>query len=226
MVSYESYRQCLAAVKFLYTVTLGRAWEVERLPFPRRRRRLPKVLSAEQVAAVLAGVHRLKYRALLATMYAAGLRVSEACHLRAEDVDSQRMVLLVRDGKGGKDRLTVLSPRLLDLLRRYWKVEKPQGWLFPGRTREGHISPNSVRSAFRGVLLEAGIQGKFSPHHLRHSFATHLLDDGTELVVIQALLGHRMLRSTALYTHVSTRHLQRTTSPLDHLPPVWNAQKA
>jgi site-specific recombinase XerD len=226
MVSYETYRQCLAAVKFLYTVTLGRAWEVERIPYPRHRRRLPKVLSAEQVAAVLAAIRRLKYRALLATMYASGLRVSEACRLRPEDIDSHRMVLMVRDGKGGKDRLTVLSPRLLDLLRRYWRAEKPHGWLFPGRTREGLISPTSVRTVFRQALVEAGIEGKFSPHDLRHRFATHLLDEGTELVVIQALLGHRMLRTTTIYAHVSTRHLQRTTSPLEYLPPVWNAQKA
>jgi site-specific recombinase XerD len=225
LVSYETYRQCLAAVKFLYKVTLGRACEVEHVPFPRHRRRPPAVLSREQVAAVLGGVRGLKYRALLMTMYASGLRVSEACRLRVRDVDSARMVLHVRDGKGGKDRLTLLSPRLLRLLRGYWKVDKPRGRLFPGRTRDGHVSPQSVRNVFRRALREAGVEGDFSPHHLRHAFATHLLDDGNELVVIQALLGHRALKTTALYTHVSARTIRRTTSPAEHLPPIWNAQK-
>lgn len=225
LVSYETYRQCLAAVKFLYKVTLGRPCEVDHLPFPRHRRRLPAVLSREQVAAVLGAVQGLKYRALLMTMYASGLRVSEACRLRVQDVDSTRMVLHVRDGKGGKDRPALLPPRLLALLREYWKAEKPRCRLFPGQTREGHLAPNSVRSVFRRALLEAGIKGDFSPHHLRHAFATHLLDEGNELVVIQALLGHRALKTTALYTHVSARTIQRTTSPAEHLPPIWNAQK-
>jgi site-specific recombinase XerD len=224
-VSHGTYRQCLAAVKFLYRVTLGQPGDVQYLPFPRNRRRLLVTLSLEQVAAVLGAVRSLKYRALLMSMYAAGLRISEACRLRVQDVDSKQMVLRVQDGKGGKDRLTLLSPRLLQILREYWKTDKPKGWLFPSRTHEGHLSPDSVRHVFRGALLEAGIQGDFSPHDLRHSFATHLLDAGTELVVIQALLGHRALKTTALYTHVSTRTLRRTTSPAECLPPVWNAQK-
>ena len=184
-MSYKTYRQCLAAVKFLYKVTLGRPCEVEHLPFPRHRRRLPAVLSREQVAAVLGAVQGLKYRALLMTMYASGLRVSEACRLRVQDVDSPRMVLHVRDGKGGKDRLTLLSPRLLRLLRQYWKVDRPRGRLFPGRTRDGHVSPQSVRIVFRRALREAGVEGAFSPHHLRHAFATHLLEDGNRWKVMR-----------------------------------------
>jgi site-specific recombinase XerD len=225
LVSYETYRQCLAAVKFLYKVTLGRPLEVERLPFPKRQRRRPAPLSLEQVAAALGAVRSLKYRALLMTMYAAGLRVAEACRLRLQDIDSKRLVLRVCGGKGGKDRLTLLSPRLLRLLREYWKIDKPRGWLFSGHTRDGHISPDSVRSVFRQALLEAGLPGVFRTHDLRHSFATHLLDAGTELVVIQALLGHSDLRTTARYTHVSVKNIQRTTSPAEHLPPITSAPK-
>jgi integrase/recombinase XerD len=225
LVSYETYRQCLAAVKFLYKVTLGRPDEVQYLPDPKHRQRVPAVLSHDQVAAALGAVQSLKYRALLMAMYAAGLRVSEACRLRIQDIDSKRMVLRVQDGKGGKDRLTLLSRRLLHLLREYWKIEKPSGWLFPGHTHDGHISTESVRTVFRRALREAGLPADFRTHDLRHSFATHLLDGGTELLVIQALLGHRALKTTAHYTHVSNRVIRRTTSPAEQLPPIWNAQK-
>jgi len=220
-VSYETYRQILAALKFLYTVTLGRAWEVERIPFPKRRRRLPVVLSAEDVAALLGAIRSLKYRAMLMALYGGGLRISEACRLQAEDIDSKRMVLRVRNGKGGKDRYTVLSQRLLEVLRVYWRAVRPRGWLFPGKTREGHISDSTVRAVFRQAREAAGIGAECTPHTLRHSFATHLLDAGTELVVIQALLGHSSIRTTSIYTHVSTRHIQNTQSPLDHLNAAW-----
>jgi len=175
VVSYETYRQRLAAVKFLYKVTLGRPLEVERLAFPKHRRRLPVPLSLEQVAAVLGAVRSLKYRALLMRMYAAGLRIAEACRLRVQDIDSQQMVLRVQVGKGGKDRLTLLAPRLLRLLREYWKIDRPRGRLFPGRTRDGHISPESVRSIFRRALQEAGIRGDFRTHDLRHYAASRIM---------------------------------------------------
>jgi integrase/recombinase XerD len=224
-VSHGTYRQCLAAIKFLYTVTLGQEWQVKRLPFPRHSRRLPVTLRVDQVAATLAAITKLKYRVLLTTMYAAGLRISEACRLRVEDVDSKRMVLRVRDGKGGKDRYTLLPQRLLEILRQYWQIDKPRGWLFPSRTREGHASPSSVRIAFKLALGQAGVAGNFTPHALRHSFATHLLDAGTELVVIQALLGHRRLKTTAVYAQVSLHTIRRAVSPLEQLPPRWNALK-
>jgi site-specific recombinase XerD len=220
-VSYETYRQILAALKFLYTVTLGRAWEVERIPFPKRRRRLPEVLSAEDVAALLGAIRSLRYRAMLMAVYGGGLRISEACRLRAEDIDSKRMVVRVRNGKGGKDRYTVLSQRLLEVLRVYWRAARPREWLFPGKTREGHICDSTVRAVFRQAREAAGIGAECTPHTLRHSFATHLLDAGTELVIIQALLGHRSIRTTSIYTHVSTRHIQKTQSPLDRLDAAW-----
>lgn len=225
MISHGTYRQVLAALKFLYTVTLGQDWKIRQIPFPKQRRVLPATLRIDQVAAVLAAIRRVKYRVLLMTMYAAGLRISEACRLRVDDIDSKRMALRVRDGKGGKDRFTLLPQRLLQVLRQYWQIDKPRGWLFPGKTQEGHSNPSSVRTAFKIALGQAGVAGDYTPHALRHSFATHLLDAGTELVVIQALLGHSHLKTTAIYTHVSTATIRRTVSPLEQLPPHWNALK-
>jgi integrase/recombinase XerD len=224
-VSHGTYRQCLAAIKFLYTVTLGQEWQVKRIPFPRHSRRLPITLRVDQVAAILGAITNLKYRVLLATMYAAGLRISEACRLGVEDIDSRRMILWVRDGKGGKDRYTLLPPRLLEILRQYWRIDRPQGWLFPSRTRQGHVNPSAVRTAFKLALGQAGVTGNFTPHALRHSFATHLLDAGTEMVVIQALLGHRQIKTTAVYARVSLSAIRRAVSPLERLPLRWNALK-
>ena len=145
-LSYDTYRQILAVLKFLYTVTLNRPWTVERIPFPKRGPRpLPLVLSVEQVTALFTAMRSPKYRALLMTCYAAGLRIGEACQLRVVDIDSQRRVLHVRQGKGGRERITLLSPRLLAVLRRDWQIDRPPDWLFPGATTAGHVSPDSVR---------------------------------------------------------------------------------
>jgi len=217
-LSHSSYRQVLAALRFLYTVTLKRAWEVEHIPYPKRPpRKLPKVLSSEQILAVYKAVRSPKYRAIVMTCYAAGLRISEACQLRVADIDSQRMMLRVRDGKGGKERYTLLPPRLLHLLRVYWKLYRPTDLLFPGRTRAGHICPDTVRNVLAKAAAAAGL-ANCTPHLLRHSFATHLLDQGTDLVVIQALMGHESIRTTTRYLHVSTAKIQKTQSPLERLP--------
>jgi integrase/recombinase XerD len=216
-VAPSTYRQVLAALRFLYTVTLGRAWEVERIPFPKRPgRKLPHVLSGEQILALFKALRSPKYRAIVMTCYAAGLRISEACQLRVADIDSQRMVLRVR-GKGDKERYTLLPPRLLQVLRVYWKLYRPTDLLFAGRTPAGHICPDTVRQVLAKAAAAAGL-AKCTPHSLRHSFATHLLDQGTDLVVIQALLGHQSIRTTTLYTHVSTAKIQKTQSPLERLP--------
>ena len=216
-VAPSTYRQVLAALRFLYTVTLGRAWEVERIPFPKRPgRKLPHVLSGEQILALFKALRSPKYRAIVMTCYAAGLRISEACQLRVADIDSQRMVLRVR-GKGDKERYTLLPPRLLQVLRFYWKLYRPTDLLFAGRTPAGHICPDTVRQVLAKAAAAAGL-AKCTPHSLRHSFATHLLDQGTDLVVIQALLGHQSIRTTTLYTHVSTAKIQKTQSPLERLP--------
>jgi site-specific recombinase XerD len=154
------------------------------------------------------------------TCYAAGLRISEACQLRVEDIDSRRMVLRVRQGKGGKERYTVLSPRLLEMLRCYWRVDKPRDWLFPGATAAGHVCADTVRQVFGRARDQAGLHRRLTPHSLRHAFATHLLDAGTDLVLIQTLLGHRSIKTTSRYTHVSLQRIQKTVSPLEQLPPI------
>jgi integrase/recombinase XerD len=218
---YATYRQIRAALKFLYTVTLQRKWEVEHLPIPKRpARRLPEILNAEELATLFNSLRSPKYRAVLVTCYAAGLRISETCRLRVEDIDSKQMVLRVRDGKGGSERFTVLSPRLLAMLRRYWLLDKPTTWLFPGPDPSQSVKPDWVRWAFHRACLAAGIQKHCTPHSLRHAFATHLLDAGTDLVLIQTLLGHQSIRTTSYYTQVSTARIQQTTSPLDRLPPL------
>jgi integrase/recombinase XerD len=220
-LAYDSYRQIYAALKFLYTVTLGRPWAVAHIPHPRLRdRRLPVVLSAEELTAFFAAVRHPKYRALFRACYAAGLRINEACHLRAADLDSKQMLLHVRYPKGGRERLTLLSPKLLEELRAYWLLEKPRDWLFPGDTPADPVSTDAARQAFRQAARDAGLTRPCTPHTLRHCFATHLLDGGADLIVLQALLGHRSLKSTARYTHVTTRRLRQIVSPLDLLPAV------
>jgi len=219
--SYATYRQILASLKFLYTVTLQRPWEVDPIPFPKPPpTRLPVVLSAEELTALFDAIESPKYRAVLITCYAAGLRIGEACRLCVADIDSQRLLLHIRDGKGGRERFTLLSPRLLAVLRRYWRLEKPTDWLFPGAEPGCPVSPDAVRTVFRQACAQSGLTKRCTPHSLRHSFATHLLEAGTDLVLIQTLLGHQSLRSTVRYTHVDSQRLQHTTSPLEQLPPL------
>jgi integrase/recombinase XerD len=218
-LSHEAYRQIYAALKFLYTVTLGRAWAVERIPFPRQRQRLlPVVLHPDELAVLFEAFQRLKYRALFMTCYAAGLRINEACHLRLEDIDSKQMLLHVRHAKGGTERVTLLSPKLLDVLRTYWRAEKPRAWLFPGASPAEPLSTAAARQALRQTCLDAGLTKKCTPHTLRHCFATHLLDAGVDLVVLQALLGHGSIKTTSRYTHISVQRICQVVSPLDLLP--------
>jgi site-specific recombinase XerD len=151
------------------------------------------------------------------TCYAAGLRISEACQLRVGDIDSRRMIVHIRDGKGGKERFSLLSPRLLGVLRSYWRIDKPKDWLFPGRKAGQALDPHSVRRVFHKARAKAGIGKYCTPHSLRHSFATHLLEAGTDLVLIKTLLGHHSLQTTCRYTHISTERIQKTQSPLERL---------
>jgi len=226
-LSYSSYRQVYAALKFLYAVTLGRPGEVSRIPFPKRQPSgLAKVLTATELTAFFAAFRKAKYRALFMTCYAAGLRLGEVCHLQVTDIDAQRMVIHVR-GKGNRERLTILSSRLLDVLRTYWRLakSKPKTWLFPGATLERPVSLDTARSVFHRARKEAGL-ALYTPHSLRHSFATHLLDAGTDLVLIQQLLGHRCIDTTSRYTHVSLTRIQQAQSPLDRLPVLDAERKA
>jgi integrase/recombinase XerD len=216
--SWSQVAQSVAALRFLYRVTLRKPWVVERLPLPKVPKKLPVVLTAAEVAQLLGAVRNLKHRALLMTAYAAGLRVSEVVGLEVSDIDSQQMLIRVRQGKGRKDRFVMLSPRLLEVLRAYWKRYRPQKLLFPGRRPDVAIRTRQVYRIVREVCQAAGITKHATVHTLRHSFATHLLDGGMDLRTIQVLLGHSSVRTTALYTHVSTRRLQTVTSPLDELP--------
>jgi site-specific recombinase XerD len=177
---------------------------------------LPKVLSGSEVSALLEAVGNPKYRAVLMVMYSGGFRITEACQLRPEDIDSKRMLLHVRDGKGHRDRYTLLSKRVLEYLRHYWRQNRPQAWLFPG-LKDGAVSPNAVRRTFQRARRQARITKPVTPHVLRHSFATHLLESGTDITIIQMLLGHASVRATTVYTHVSLEYLSRIRSPLDLL---------
>ena len=219
-LSPSSHKMHLAAVRFLYGVTLGRPEVVDKIPWPKVTSRLPEVLSFEEVHGLLEATSTPLYRNAFMAAYGAGLRVSETARLAAGDIDSDRGVLVVRNGKGDKDRLTMLSPRLLQSLRDYWSQGRPssaQPWLFPGKTKKGHISRESLQAEVRKACRKAGVRKPVRYHSLRHSFATHLLESGVDIRVIQALLGHRSLRATARYTQVRTDHIVRVKSPLELL---------
>ena len=216
-VAWASLNQTVAALRFFYGVTLGMAEIPERIAYAREPRRLPVVLSADEVVRFLEAVPSLKARAALTTAYAAGLRVSEVTSLRIADIDSGRMMIRIEHGKGGKDRTVMLSAQLLRILRVYWRLAKPQGWLFPGRDVSRPIDVQVLYSACRSARAAAGIDKRVTVHTLRHSFATHLLENGTDIRIIQVLLGHNNLSSTARYTKVSNGLIRRTTSPLDRL---------
>lgn len=216
-ISRSTFKQVHAALRFLYSVTLRRAVEIEWVPVSRSPKRLPNILSGTEVEAFLRALRDPRYRMLFATMYAAGLRITETRQLRPENIDSKRMVIRVC-GKGNQERLTVLSPRLLNDLRSYWKDVRPEGgWLFPGYRKGSHISAESSRRAFHKAIAAAGIEKKVTPHALRHSFATHLIDTGTDVTTVQALLGHKNLRTTSIYTHATVGRIARTQCPYDLL---------
>jgi integrase/recombinase XerD len=219
-VSWSYYNQTVAALRFLYRVTLGREEPLHRIACPKQPKRLPVVLSPDEVVRFFQAVPGLKHRALLMTAYAAGLRISEVVALTVEDIDSRRMVLRVRQGKGRKDRYVMLSPRLLEVLRAYWKAARPAHWLFPGQVEGRPLTAGTVHRVCVQASRAAGLGKHVTVHTLRHSFATHLLEAGTDIRTIQLLLGHRELRTTAVYTHVSPAALETTLSPLDRLAPL------
>jgi integrase/recombinase XerD len=217
-VSWTVFNQTVCALRFFYHHTLHRNWMIEHIPYPRHEQKLPVVLSRSEVAAIFGVTRNLKHRAILMTIYAAGLRVSEVVNLLVADIDSQRQIICVRQGKGRKDRQVMLSPRLLDLLRSYWKAYRPTAWLFPGERPENPISRESVWRICKQAGEAAHLSKSISPHTLRHCFATHLLEDATDLRRIQILLGHRNLKTTAKYLHVSNLAVRSTVSPFDRLP--------
>jgi integrase/recombinase XerD len=211
----------IAALRFFFVKVLRRPYREIDLVYPKRPERLPVILSEEEVARLIESASTSYHRVILMTLYGTGLRREELCRLKVTDVDSQRMVIHVRQGKGHKDRDVTLSPRLLEMLRAYWKWRKPNVYLFPSyqrKRREQPITSKTVYYAVREAARRAGIKKKVSPHLLRHSWATHLLERGTDLKTIQMLLGHFDLEATTIYLHLSQRHLQSVNNPIDALP--------
>lgn len=208
----------VAALRFLYKVTLKQAWAIEEIPAPKKPQTLPIVLSPEEVMQFLAAVGNFKQRILLSTVYATGLRVSEATHLKVSDIDSQRMTLRVEQGKGQKDRYVMLSRHLLEILRVYWKSARPVGWLFPGEVIGQPITRDAVGQACHKACRLSDLKKPVTPHSLRHAFAVHLLERGADIRTIQLLLGHRSLSTTARYLKLATSTVCATISPFDLLP--------
>jgi integrase/recombinase XerD len=209
--------QLVCALRFFYTHTLNHKIEIERIPFPRRERKLPLILSREEVQALLEAPGDLRHRAMLAILYGSGLRVSEVARLKVADIDSARNVLWVRSGKGRRDRQALLPPKLRELLRCYWRSQRPTDWLFPGADPTQPISVKTIFRACRQAARSAGIARSVHPHLLRHAFATHLLEAGVNLRTIQFLLGHANLETTARYLQVADVNVRATTSPLESL---------
>src|SRR6266545_3775051 len=206
--SWAIFNQTVCALRFLYRTTLQKDWDIKHLPFAKKPKKLPVILSVQEVGGVIAGVENLKYRTAHETMYGAGLRVSESVNLKITDIDSQRMMLRIEQGKGLKDRYVPLSPTLLGKLREYWKNYRPPLWLFPGQPIHKPMSVTNAQKAIALARKKVGILKPVTCHTLRHCFATHLLEAGVNLRTIQLLLGHRSLNTTAIYLHVATQALQ------------------
>ena len=222
-VASPSLNATVTALRFFFDVTLGDPERMAKMSQVREPRKLPVILSAEEVTRLIEAAPGLKYQAALSVAYGAGLRASEVVSLKVTDIDSERMVIRVEQGKGRKDRYAMLSPTLLTLLRAWWREAHargkmlPNGWLFPGQNPVNPMSTRQLNRACHGAAHAAGIDKRFSLHSLRHAFATHLLEQKKDIRVIQVLLGHKRLETTALYSHVATRTLREVTSPLEHL---------
>ena len=216
-ISWPALNQTVCALRFFYGVTLDHHEVPERIAYARTSAKLPTILNDDEIVRFLEAVPSLKTRTALTTAYAAGLRASETVHLKVSNIDGERGVIRVEHGKGGKDRNVMLSAQLLNILRVYWKLARPELWLFPGREGTKPIDVQVLHSACRSARIAAGIDKRVTVHTLRHSFATHLLESGTDIRIIQVLLGHNNLSTTARYTKVSNALIRSTTSPLDRL---------
>ncbi len=219
-VSRSTFAQTTSALRFLYGVTLKRKEEVEWIPYGRRETRLPVVLSQEELGKFFQAVENTKYRTVLMTMYGAGLRLSEALGLRVTDIDSQRMVIRVEQGKGRKDRYVDLTPALLSALREYWKLYRPESWLFPAEKNAHAVHPTAVQKACKEARLRAGLTKPVTTHTMRHCYGTHQLEAGKDLRTIQLRMGHSSLHTTALYLHVAAGAERTTSEVLDLLEQV------
>lgn len=217
-LSSGTYKYYAAGIKFLYRTTLNRGEVVEKIKYPKAKIKLPVVLDLSEVRTMLSVMENLKHRAVLTITYSAGLRVSETAHLKVTDIDSKRMMVRVRQGKGGKDRYTILSKTSLECLREYWRAYRPKDWLFEGQKEGSHICYTTIRNIFVEAKERAGITKPVGPHSLRHAFATHLIEAGTSLHHVQLLLGHKSPKTTTVYLHVSKMNLAQVCSPLDSIP--------
>lgn len=215
--SHTYVNQALSALKILYSYVLKRDNILYEIPRPKKEKKLPKVLAEEEVIKIFNAASNLKHKAILILIYSAGLRVSEVTQLKVKDIDSKRMLIHIDQGKGRKDRYTLLSTAALRVLRKYAQIERPSDWLFPGGNKDDFLTERSVQKIFKNACSQAGITKDVSVHALRHSFATHLLEGGTDLRYIQELLGHESSRTTEVYTHVSNNNLSKIESPLDRL---------
>lgn len=216
-LAWSTFKVSVCALRFLYGVTLGKDWAVRHIPYPHQPRKLPVILSLAELQQFFEAIPNLKHRAALMTAYAAGLRVSEVVALKVTDIDSQRMVIRIEQGKGRKDRYVMLSPRLLTLLRTYWKTVRPKEWLFTGYKPNQHLSVRALQVVCHNAWQNSGLTKPVTMHSLRHCFATHLLEQGTDLRTIQLLMGHRSLATTGRYLSVATSSICSTPSPLDLL---------
>ena len=227
-LSPQSINTFISAVQFLYLVTLEMPWDKHDFPRARLEEKLPVVLAPDEIQLFLDHIHGVKHRAILLTCYGAGLRIAEAIALKPSDIDSKRMLLRVEHGKGGKDRYAMLSPCLLEVLRTYFRILRPSApWLFPSWRPHKHVTAGAVQTACREAWKRSRLGKRVTPHGLRHAFATHLLESGTDIRVIQALLGHSRIDTTARYTAVSPPTIGKTASPLDLLlkPPKRKRSK-
>jgi integrase/recombinase XerD len=215
--SQASMNQAYSALKFFYERTLQREWNGSKIPRSKIPKKLPVVLSQDEVQRIFSATKNLKHLAALMVIYSGGLRVGEAVKLKLSDIDKERMTIRIRQGKGAKDRYTILGERSLEVIREYWHAYHPQNWLFPGKKTGNYLSVSSIQRAFQGSLTRAGISKQASVHTLRHSFATHLLERGIDLYFIQRLLGHTSPKTTSVYIHVARKNIAQIKSPIDFL---------
>ncbi len=227
-VSWSSFNQAVCGLRFLYEITLQRPWAVRHIPFGKRPKKLPVVLSNEEASRLLQCIDNPKHRAVILTSYAAGLRLRETTNLRVADIDGTRAQIRICCGKGSKERVVPASPRLLDELREYWKQTRPHNYLFPGKTPDVPLSSATIQKAYKLALAKAGIKKAATPHTMRHSWATGMLEAGVDLLTISKLLGHSSFVTTMIYLHVRRQHFDRAPSPIDWLPvrqcPKWAEQ--
>ncbi len=222
-LSQSSLKITYSALRFLYETTLKKGWVIDRIPYPKTVKALPHILDKSEIRRIIEATVNLKQKAMLMLTYSAGLRARETARLKITDIDSKRMMIRVDQGKGNKDRYTLLSTVALDTLREYWKEYRPKDWLFPRDTNPlEHVPVNTIQTAFKRAKHQANVRKPASCHTLRHSFATHLLEDGVDLHTIQVLLGHSSIRTTTIYLHVSKKNLARIVSPLDLDPKLFN----